>query len=364
MKTRFLTPKLEGDRFVEHSIPLETLKDWASFEDLIVEVARWLYLKDNPDRQRVPRGFSERFVLHLSGVEDGSAIPVIDRLFTDGNLPIGDWFERARDTVLTAIAIAAAGGSLVGQFPPDLLGYFDQFGRSLRDGERIEFTTPANPAPVVYDRAVRKRLVLSGAKEYRAAAELRGSISEVDAEKGTFTLRLVTGAHLPGSFAIELRKTVVAALAEFETSKVLVKGIVLYDQVDRPRKIDETSHIEVLDANDVPARLEEIGLLKKGWLDGEGVVPTPDGLRWLSTAWQSFYPAELPLPYVYPTPEGKVRLEWSIDSWEGSADLNVDDRRALLIAVDVLSGDEIEREIGLGTGKGWEDLAKFLRDRA
>ena len=41
--------------------------------------------------------------------------------------------------------------------------------------------------------------------------------------------------HLLGSFAIESRKTIVAALAHFETSRVLVQGIFLYDNMDRPR---------------------------------------------------------------------------------------------------------------------------------
>jgi hypothetical protein len=300
VKTLFLKPKLEGTRFREHSVPIELLKDWAAFEELIVEVARWLYLKDNPDRRRVPRGFMEQFALYLSGVEAGSAVPVLERISADGSLPIiaGDFFDRARDVVIKTIATAAVGGSIIGYFPPELLGYFDLFGRSLRDGERIALVAPGEESPVVYDKAVRKRLVLLAAKEYRSAADLRGSITEVDAEKRTFTLKLLGGQKLEGTFLPELAKTVFEALAEFETSKVLVRCVVVYDQNDRAKKIDETSHIEILEANDVPTRLEELSLLKNGWLDGDGQALPAEGVEWFSNSWETFFPNELPLPYA------------------------------------------------------------------
>ena len=40
----FLSPRLVGNRFDQHSIPLEVLKDLAALEELIVEVAKWHYL--------------------------------------------------------------------------------------------------------------------------------------------------------------------------------------------------------------------------------------------------------------------------------------------------------------------------------
>ena len=61
VKTEFLKPRLVGERFNAHSIPVEVLKDWAAFEGLIVEAARWLYLQENPRRTRTPRGFAQSF---------------------------------------------------------------------------------------------------------------------------------------------------------------------------------------------------------------------------------------------------------------------------------------------------------------
>jgi len=73
----FLRPRLTGPRFEGHGIPLEVLKDLAVLEEMIVEVAKWKYLKDHPERLRSPRGFTEGIELKLTGIDEGSAIPVI-----------------------------------------------------------------------------------------------------------------------------------------------------------------------------------------------------------------------------------------------------------------------------------------------
>ena len=56
----FLSPRLVGKRFDQHSIPLEVLKDLSALEELIVEVAKWHYLRANKDRKRIPKGFVDQ----------------------------------------------------------------------------------------------------------------------------------------------------------------------------------------------------------------------------------------------------------------------------------------------------------------
>jgi hypothetical protein len=228
MKTPFLEPKLDGSRYQGHSIPLEMLKDWAAFEELVVEVARSLYLQDHPERRKVPNGFAERFSLHLTGINEGSAKPVIQAVTSNTTQSENfHLFEKARDVVLAAIAVASItatplNATALGKFPVDLVGYFDRFGRSLREGERIELVAPQSTAPVVvYNNEIRKRLVFFKATEYRCNADLRGSMSEVDAEKRTFILKLADGTRVSGSYSEELRKTAAQALVEYGSSPVL-----------------------------------------------------------------------------------------------------------------------------------------------
>lgn len=48
---------------------------------MIVEVAKWRYLQEHPNRKRSPRGFTDDLSLKLTGIEAGSAVPQISVFF-------------------------------------------------------------------------------------------------------------------------------------------------------------------------------------------------------------------------------------------------------------------------------------------
>ena len=64
-KEPFIQPKFVGPRFDENTLPLSAAKDLVAYEELVVELAKHLYLTKNRDRQRVPKGFADGFHLHL-----------------------------------------------------------------------------------------------------------------------------------------------------------------------------------------------------------------------------------------------------------------------------------------------------------
>jgi hypothetical protein len=118
--------------------PLEVLADFAVLSEMILEVAKWKYREENASRHRVPRGFSEDISLKLTGVEEGSAIPVIALVVSSALLlpPESEhYFYEARDSIISAVAAAEHGSRITDHLPERLLGYFDRFGRS----DRIEF---------------------------------------------------------------------------------------------------------------------------------------------------------------------------------------------------------------------------------
>lgn len=78
-----------------------------------------------------------------------------------------------------------------------------------------------------------------------------------------------------------------------------------------------------LHALDIPARLDEFRDMKDGWLEGEGVAPSLEGLDWLATGFDRYFPDDLPLPYLYPTPEGGVQAEWSLSENEISLEIDL-----------------------------------------
>ena len=367
MKTPFLNPKLEGMRFEEHSVPLDVLKDLAAFEDLIVRVARSIYLSENPNRKRVPDGFYEGFSLHISGIENGSAVPVIEQVQPDrlDASKFGPFFERSRDLVLKTIMAAAIGGAIPTQFPRQYLGYFDQFGKSLRPDERVQLSVPGRNEPgAVYNAATRKKLVLmGGAAEYTQTGVLRGHITAHDIVKHTFILDTVTGERVPVEYTADYADIVRESFDQKRAKKVIVGGLIAYDPNDHPKRIELISHMDQLELNDVPARIEEFLLLKDGWLDGDGRAPDPVGIRWLADVWDSLYPESLPKPYAYPTPDGGIQLEWTKDQWELSAKIDLEKQAAELFAVKVGTDEDSDLIVDLSSPGSWTLLVDFVRSR-
>ena len=107
MNQEFLRPRLVGRRFDEHTLPLDILKDFSALEEMLIEVAKRQYLAAHPDRQRTPKGFTKGLELHLTAVEEGSAIPVIALAFAT-LFPSADaeYFDQAKDQIVEAIAAA------------------------------------------------------------------------------------------------------------------------------------------------------------------------------------------------------------------------------------------------------------------
>jgi hypothetical protein len=209
-----------GNRFDGHTIPVEVLKDWAAFEGLVIEAARWLYLEEFPKRKRTPRGFAQSFQLHLTRIEEGSAVAVLEYSHPGTLIPdeFAHWFEKARDRILATIDAANRGQPIDDLLPKTLLAYFDQFGRSLKDDERVEFVREAANETVIYDNKVRKSLVLKSAAVYRTDESVRGSMSELNLENKTFTLKLVDGERVTGHFSNELRDAALGALQAYGES--------------------------------------------------------------------------------------------------------------------------------------------------
>lgn len=139
MEQEFLKPKLKGERFQGATVPLELLKDFSALQEMLVEVAKWAFRKNHPNRERIPRNFAEGVDLHLTSVDEGCAILTISLVFaslfpTSSNLT---YFEQARTDIVEAIASVEQDRRPL--LPPSLLNYFDRFGRGLRSGESISF---------------------------------------------------------------------------------------------------------------------------------------------------------------------------------------------------------------------------------
>lgn len=306
MKIPFIQPRFDGDRFENHTLPLEVTADLIAYQNLVVELAKRLYISEHSNRQRVPKGFGADFQLHLEKVDDGSARPLLS-IVTAGALALSSgqpYFERARD--LVELCIASPDNSLPPEFPKDLLVHFNRLGRSLKEGEKMELGKTAILTP---ER--RKHLVLTADKTYERDIEICGSIEEVDWKKSTFRLRSEDGKtiNIPmeGHFHEEARK-----YGGKPRDLVSVKCVAAYDSWENLQKVIEVQQIDVQTNYKLYNRFEEIAALPDGWLDGEGVAPDKEKLGSLAEALVGDYPEDLPMPAIFPTPEGNLLLEWQL----------------------------------------------------
>ena len=365
----FLSPRLCGKRFEGAAIPLEILKDLAVIEEMVIEVAKWRYLENNQKRRRIPRRFTEGIELKLTRVEEGSTIAVITMVLTSLNLPTilppnQICFEEAREAIVSAIEAAAHNQPVCGFLPDDSFVYFDRIGRSLREGESIEFTTPKHQQPARLTRETRRRLVLapSRAKEVTEEVTLRGSIPEADQDDMTFKLLLNDGNKVKGPLPEQHLETILSAFTGYKRGiRVILQGIGRFNRHNRLLGFESIEHISLLDPLDVPARLDEFRSLKDGWLEGKGLAPSHTGLEWLSLSFDHRYPDDLSLPYLYPTEDGGIRMEWSLGMSEVSLDINLETHHGYWHKLNLESDSDEELTFDLDDNAGWDWIITQVR---
>lgn len=364
----FLKPRLTGARFDGGAIPLEVLADFAALSEMIIEVAKWKYREDNPTRTRVPRGFADGVSLKLTGVETGSAIPVISLVVAAvGSLlpsPTQSYFEEARHAIVEAVGAAEQNKKITDFLPQKLLGYFDRFGRNLVEGEAIELQDTPNRAPVRLTKETRRKLILaSSAEEFTEETDVHGLVHEFDQKARTFQITLANGATL---YKIPVQSqhydTVLEASNGFRDKlRARVYGVGRFDRNNRLQAFEEVEHVTILDPLDIRVRLDELKSLRAGWLDGKGNPPAHAGLDWLAEAFDLYYPDNIPLPYLFPTPEGRILAEWSLKPWSPSLEIDLGQKRAEWHSLNLDIDAVVEKKLDLTKSDDWKWLGDEIR---
>lgn len=355
----FLSPRMVGARFDEHAIPLEVLKDLAVLEETIIEIAKWCYLRDNPSRTRSPRGFTEGVALKLTGVGPGSAVPALNLYVESRDLfPMENqrYFELAKKCLTGAIDAAEHDEPITQHLPESLLSYFDRIGRSLRDGESIEFAPEERVRKARLTKATRRKLILASSQVQELTDEvtLRASIPEVDQEKKTFELQIINGPRVPAPLESQHLRTVMEAFNGYKLgARVLLHGVGRFNRFERLQKLESVEHLSLLDPNDIAARVEELKTLRNGWLDGKGFALEKEGLSWITRQFELAFDDGLPLPYIYPTAEGGVQAEWSIGSHEITLEIDIVHHKGEWSALNMCSDKENEKELDLDLESDW-----------
>ncbi len=122
-----------------------------------------------------------------------------------------------------------------------------------------------------------------------------------------------------------------------------------------------TTRTRAIPTTTVPARLDELRLLKDGWLEGKGLAPSQQGLDWLSQSFDHYFPDDLPLPYIYPTAEGTIQVEWALKPNEVTLEIDLSTHASQWHSLNLETDEESSHELNLADVDGWRWLVGQVR---
>ncbi|MBL9180559.1 MAG: hypothetical protein JNN17_00265 [Verrucomicrobiaceae bacterium] len=305
----FIQPRFVGPRFEGHTLPLSAAKDLAAYEELVLELAKHLFREKQTDRVRVPKGFAQGFSLHIQRIDDGSTKPalvamMLGSLLTDPPIEI----IESKNLINAVIATEAEQAFPTG-FPKEFYSYFNRIGRSLEQGEYIEWLPESPVNKTVLTPVKRKRLVLAHRETYEREVSLVGLVEELNAPKRTGTLSSLENQTVTFAFDDPFFSDLKEALGNRRLN-VSIKGVGVFDVNDRLTAITEIEQLELLPHLKLVNGIEALTDLQDGWLEGGGKAPDHERLTGLMNEMVRVFPADLEYPAVMPTEEGNVVFEW------------------------------------------------------
>ena len=135
----------------------------------------------------------------------------------------------------------------------------------------------------------------------------------------------------------------------------------LVEMTEEEQTEETAEHVDIRDPLDISARLDDLRLMKNGWLEGEGLAPSHEGLDWLLRVFNDHYPENLPLPYLYPTEEGGVQAEWSLGPKEVSLEIELSSHSGEWHALDMETNTVSERTLNIENVSDWKWLVEQIR---
>ncbi|CAN0411642.1 unnamed protein product, partial [Phaeothamnion confervicola] len=280
-----------------------------------------------------------------------------------------EYFEQAKQSIIDAINSAngeqTSDKSITELLPERVLGYFDRLGRALRTDEAIEFapSRPQGRARLTRESRIKLLLASSVTQGYVEEGVWLGTIPQIDQTKMSFGIKLDDSSLVtPALMSEDQQETILEATAGFRVgTTVWIRGLGKYDREGQLKSIESIEQIRLIEEGDIVFRLKEFKTLKDGWLDGVGVAPRQEGLDWLAQRLLKTYPQSLPIPYIYPTPEAGVQLEWRFPNHEASLSVDLQKRVGEWQDLTMDTQADVYKELDLNTTDSWVLLLEEIR---
>ncbi|MFV8355354.1 hypothetical protein ACNQGB_04105 [Flavobacterium sp. XS1P32] len=368
----FLTPKLEGHRFDDHTLPVSMLEDFSAFEELVFELAKKIYLEKNPSRKRVPKGFTENVYLKLSSIEEGSTIPKIliaaITSLTTPTIPIQNtenfsYFELAREKVFELVENVNAGKSI--EIETKFLNYFNRIGKNLEEGETIDFLNePSSSRNIKFNKNTRRKILLSRNENLEYSEKIKENIliPSIDKKNQIFKIE-INGNIIECPFTKDFQDTILTAFQEYENKTLVsIKATGVFNENNKLIHIEDIESMDILDPFDISVRLSELSNLEDKWYDGiDGKALNIEKLELFKNYFENYYNNDLTLPAIFPTINGDIVLEWKKDNNEISLEVNLSNFNSTLFYFEMENdGNDFEEQLDLNVEQNWVSLNSLI----
>jgi hypothetical protein len=249
----------KGHRFEDHGLELTVLPELVAYRALVVEVARHLWRRNNPKRERLPSNFEDSFVLKFFELESGSTcVPIlreVDQPEQKEMFEEPDEFDLAVRLTNATIFATDTDAALPPTFPAGCLSMFEDYGKTLGEDECIEYSLADDMPRATYSPEIRRRLLSRSQGAYEDVIDISGTVTMARVNRPRMALTLDEGHDIEGAFRPEDEERITTALKEHKSVRLRVRGRGLFSPAGDLRKILEVQDTSLV-YGDAPAFVE------------------------------------------------------------------------------------------------------------
>ncbi|MGI9026524.1 MAG: hypothetical protein ACR2GP_13290 [Burkholderiaceae bacterium] len=229
--------RFDGERFENHSLDVDCVGELTAYKRLVMECAKELWRRANPEYERLPKGFEESLTLQFDEVASGSAVIPLRRVLVQQQPALDfadDEFDQAAALIDDAIAAADSDNLLPAAFPRNVIPLFRDFGRSLRDSETLYVQSRQRSTAAPYTAKARQQLADWTEATYEDAVDVVGEVCMANVRGGAFEVTVAVGQPaVKGKFSEAQEAEVLNALQSHATTRLRVRGMGEFAQSDR-----------------------------------------------------------------------------------------------------------------------------------
>jgi hypothetical protein len=367
----FARPKVGGSRRSRTDVALRSLPEFANFGWMVKNLAKDIYLSDNPARKRLPRGFVDK--CDLGFALTNTADPLIMRTLSNEEIQLfdvnefhDDVFTRSRDLLINLMAKSNKEDEIPKGFPINSVRLFKSLGKTLDGNEYIEFANPNNSSTGLFDIVIKKKILDKIIEKYTKKIEIEGIIYALDRHGNTFGIQSTSGELIHSKYSLKWEGLLIDAFNNLSELRVRIEAMAKLNRFDNILNFTDIQNMEVLSSSkslpSINEQISSISTLKEGWMDGLGISFAPENLQFarrLIERLTAFH--EIQSPYIYPALDGGVQAEWSQNNWETSLRFNFIEQLIEIHSIDIKTEMERLNVIKFGDNEVENKIVNFIR---